>query len=524
MRPFRPSNPLIPTAQTDPFSFPLPSLLGSVPIYAQQSYYYAPYLGSVGIVASTFPWILVSATDASQREKAQTDSAYQCDGTADEVQIQAAIDAMPSTGGIIFLSSGTFNIAANITINVSNVFIVGTGNTSTTLKAQTGCTRIFSLGGTTAVARVGIKSMYLHGNNNTDGVVGGSNVVANVVGIWASQPSAQTNELYLEDLMIDSCHGGGLQILGVGNSWISHITGSYNGNVTGSIAAFTFDASSGGTDCSTCTVFGIDAEASNYAAFYIGPGAQVNDFYTLMADAGAKGGIGIIVGGGRNNFFGSAGISSTKANGGNKPFISFPDGLTSPRQYLNNFFGVTFEYDSTNDASSVINIVSTSGNCYGNNFVGVAVRILPTGTTLYTDTNTGQGNAISNVWVPTGQGGTLYSITQPTYDQVTPTTGLNLLTYGANVNTNGALAYTYLLSVTNTTAFTMKNPTNSIRGRQYTFDISNESGGVMGTITWEANFKLAGAFTNPANGKHRTITFYSDNTAWWEMSRAAADI
>ncbi len=36
---------------------------------------------------------------------------YRCDGTNDEVQIQAAIDALPSAGGTVELTAGTFNVA-----------------------------------------------------------------------------------------------------------------------------------------------------------------------------------------------------------------------------------------------------------------------------------------------------------------------------------------------------------------------------------------------------------------------------
>lgn len=52
--------------------------------------------------------LVVAASDAPALVKAQAD--YLCDGTNDEVQIQAAIDALPATGGKIQLSSGTFTV------------------------------------------------------------------------------------------------------------------------------------------------------------------------------------------------------------------------------------------------------------------------------------------------------------------------------------------------------------------------------------------------------------------------------
>lgn len=81
------------------------------------------------------------------------------------------------------------------------------------------------------------------------------------------------------------------------------------------------------------------------------------------------------------------------------------------------------------------------------------------------------------------------------------------------------------ITVADGVAFTISNPAAALAGRRLTFDILNSSGGAMGAITWSANFKLAGAFTNPASTKRRTITFYTpDGTNWIEVNRAAADI
>jgi hypothetical protein len=58
----------------------------------------------------------VVASNASAREKARAD--YVCDGVADQVQIQAAIDAAKAEGGgVVQLSPGNFNITATITVN-----------------------------------------------------------------------------------------------------------------------------------------------------------------------------------------------------------------------------------------------------------------------------------------------------------------------------------------------------------------------------------------------------------------------
>jgi hypothetical protein len=100
--------------------------------------------------------------------------------------------------------------------------------------------------------------------------------------------------------------------------------------------------------------------------------------------------------------------------------------------------------------------------------------------------------------------------------------------YSASITPNAAGGNVQLITVTNTNAFTINNPSNGPSAGQteyLTFVIFNNSGGVMGAITWDSHFSLAGAFTNPANGKRRTITFARDDVGqYYEVCRAAADI
>jgi len=84
-------------------------------------------------------YYLVAANDATTKEKALAD--YQCDGTADEVQINAALSDVKNMGGIVILSSGTFNCAATVALvgetanSVSNPLIRlwGVGSDATML-------------------------------------------------------------------------------------------------------------------------------------------------------------------------------------------------------------------------------------------------------------------------------------------------------------------------------------------------------------------------------------------------------
>ena len=56
------------------------------------------------------------------------DCDYLCDGTADEAEINAAITALPSTGGEVVLLDGTYTITAEIKLNKANATLRGSGH------------------------------------------------------------------------------------------------------------------------------------------------------------------------------------------------------------------------------------------------------------------------------------------------------------------------------------------------------------------------------------------------------------
>lgn len=98
------------------------------------------------------------------------------------------------------------------------------------------------------------------------------------------------------------------------------------------------------------------------------------------------------------------------------------------------------------------------------------------------------------------------------------------LAYSASMTPQAHVAICQRINVNNATAMTINTPANPNVGMELTFDIKNTSGGAMGLITWNAIYLLAGAFTNPATSKRRTIKFYYDGTNWIETARATADI
>jgi parallel beta-helix repeat protein len=82
---------------------------------------------------------------------------YVCDGTADDVQLQQALDAVPAEGGTVYVKAGEYDMTATVTIP-SNCMLMGSGR-STIFKANA------SMGGTTNVFK------------NSDSSGGNTNIV-----------------------------------------------------------------------------------------------------------------------------------------------------------------------------------------------------------------------------------------------------------------------------------------------------------------------------------------------------------
>jgi len=69
--------------------------------------------------------IIVAASNSRLKTRAD----YVCDGTADEVQINQAINALPSTGGEVHLLDGTFNTGSSIIMR-NSVTLSGLGDST----------------------------------------------------------------------------------------------------------------------------------------------------------------------------------------------------------------------------------------------------------------------------------------------------------------------------------------------------------------------------------------------------------
>ncbi len=118
---------------------------------------------------------VVVASDAKGRWPTAGNGVYICDGTADNVQIQAAIDDIiansPTEGGTIILSEGNFIIAATIIVD-GQLAIKGQGIQATILKlANSANVDMWGYNKSTNDFEFHLEYMTLHGNkaNNTSG-------------------------------------------------------------------------------------------------------------------------------------------------------------------------------------------------------------------------------------------------------------------------------------------------------------------------------------------------------------------
>ena len=113
-------------------------------------------------------------------------------------------------------------------------------------------------------------------------------------------------------------------------------------------------------------------------------------------------------------------------------------------------------------------------------------------------------------------GGQTYAATFiPKRQTVTVSAGV----YGIN---NGSYQ-SFTLQIPDGVAFTVASPTYVYDGQIITINVCNFHSSALGAVTWGALYKMA-AWTSPATGKNRSITFLCDGTNFVEISRTAADV
>jgi hypothetical protein len=103
--------------------------------------------------------------------------------------------------------------------------------------------------------------------------------------------------------------------------------------------------------------------------------------------------------------------------------------------------------------------------------------------------------------------------------------GLILPTYGTSIPIDAGLANHFQITVTNTTGFAIANPTNAptTGSQQIVIEVVNNSGGAMGAVTWGGNYLVAG-WTNPANGKRKSVAISFNGGQWVQVGAVSPDL
>ena len=230
--------------------------------------------------------ILIAASDSSANVRASAD--YVCDGTADEVQINAAIDALfaertgTGIGGTVRLAPGTYTLAATIGLPYQ-ISLQGAGVYATTLKlgADANCPAI-TLEGTASKGFNRIADLYIDCDvtdamNDTYGIYEDSIQTLdvrldNVMIFYAAKDGIHlTNGAWghcYNSLIVEYCDGNGLAIDANSAPKLLNCKFMENGETAGHSVYY------GGTSTfhvANCEFHTADSTTPSYALYSYGP-------------------------------------------------------------------------------------------------------------------------------------------------------------------------------------------------------------------------------------------------------------
>jgi len=466
-------------------------------------------------------------------------------GADDATAIQDAIDSL-TNGGVVYFPAGTYLVNSQIVVS-AKVHLVGTGyatenGTSSSLRGATCILRGFSNSDATVALNGDGCGMDLI---DVDGALQGTGDGVQVWGSRVSIGSISTRNHGGDGLRIGKTEAGPSTVNC--NFWRVEYLITCGNTKNG----FRIDQ----TNTSTTTSYPLGL-------------SDCNAGYCGLLDARSNGEDGLQLGNCNDNVFANVG-SQTNAGIG----IHFKTDGTNSGPRCNTILSNDSEANVGNDIQIDAATLPISGpglynKIYGNRSVAVNSRIVDNSTgslILQWNNNVGQysfnnriavrnssagGAAVYDFYADTGENnvagmrGILDGVSGGKWELYTKRDG-NTIALALSVNNKGILvqhrnynaqtvqpnvlidvaAGTFVnIDVTSTSAFQINSPTNDgANGQQLTICVKNTSGGVMGTITWGSEYKLA-AWTNPANGFSRSISFFYDGTNWIETSRTAADI
>lgn len=314
--------------------------------------------GGSGGTGKSYATLSIGASDALDTDPTHYD--YVCDGTADQVQILAAIAALPSTGGKIVLSDGTFNLAAAIVIDNDNVVLEGQGQATKLFLVNATNANVITVGnGATAYVNIQVRDLSIDGNK--------ANQTTNGHGIFISSGAAHTT---IENCRIVATYKSNIYDEGSAHAKIRHnyldTPGTASWNIFNNGSGFIIH----GNECIAGTSGNIETQSTSHTSNNI----ISNNICTGSTANGIKGNSWQVVISGNfvSNFSVSGIISGVPCNvtGNTVEINNNPSGsgieLTSsdPQQCTAN---TIFIYSGNTSAVTSIKITAPSTTVTGNN-------------------------------------------------------------------------------------------------------------------------------------------------------------
>ena len=219
------------------------------------------------------------------------DCDYLCDGTADDVEINAAIQALPATGGQILILDGTYIITASITIDKIGVTLRGNG-TATILQRNwnsstvEGVITITAMDGGVTVQNIQIrggKQSYTNTNNigiflkNTQDNTITENICNDNSGNGIHLENTQDNTI-TENICNDNS-GNGIHLESTQDSTITENT--CNNNYSGIFLSVVDNTTITGNTCSDSGIAGIHLSDANSNNTITGNTCNNNNYYGI---------------------------------------------------------------------------------------------------------------------------------------------------------------------------------------------------------------------------------------------------
>ncbi|MBA7641705.1 hypothetical protein ES703_49390 [subsurface metagenome] len=282
-----------------------------------------------------------------------TGADYICDGTDDQVEIQAAIDALPATGGEVFLLEGTYYITAS-TVMPSNSSLIGSG-AGTVLKIPDGHNAnldiIINSDTTGGNDHIVVRNLKLDGNkaNNTAG---------EQYGTWFTKvaPSGTTPGCKIVGCFAENFRNCGIYIEYSKNSIISGNHCSNNG-LAGHYEGICL------YECSNNTIAGNLCQGNEGEGIYI-YSTSLNNTISGNTCLGNNNGIGLDVSTDNNTIAGN----TCQGNSVSGIYIRASSGnaIAGNTCQGNSYHGICL------DAS--LNNTATGNTCLGNGYQGILIN------------------------------------------------------------------------------------------------------------------------------------------------------